>query len=260
MLEIKNLNYGYDEQSTVINGLSVSIESGKLYAIVGSNGSGKSTLCKVIAGVLKKSSGEITLDGKELANSDVAIVFQNPTDQFVRPTVYDDLAFGLENASIPIDEIQSMIYDIANKFNIKSLLDRSVNSLSGGERQRVAIIGNLLLNPKVLILDEATDMLDPITRHDLLVQIEKFAIENNTILIYITHDMELAAALDQIIIVDNGQVIAQEKPDNIFNNEELVVSSRLIRPFSIELGMQLTGSYKYINKYQLREDYEIKPR
>lgn len=257
MLEIKNLNYGYDYDQKVIDDLSLTLKANSFNSILGSNGSGKSTLCKLIAGVVRADSGEITLNGEEIKARDVAIVFQNPIDQFVRPTVYDDLAFGLENINMDVELIHKTINDYATEFNIRHLLDRSVGNLSGGEKQRVAIISNIMLNPKVLIMDEATDMLDPITRIDLIEKLKTHAKAQNMILMYITHDMDLAFSTDNLVILKNGDVIATGSPLSIFNNKQLVEENRLSVPYNVELMKKVCGEYCYTNLLTFKENYEL---
>lgn len=257
MLEIKNLKYGYEVDKDIINSLDLQLKPKSFNSILGSNGSGKTTLVKLMAGILKADSGEVLLDGEELEEKDVAIVFQNPQDQFVRPIVYNDLAFGLENLNMNVEDINRHIKEMAKYFEIEHLLDRSVHSLSGGEMQRVAIVSNVLLNPKVLIMDEATDMLDPITRHRLLVSLTKLARENNVILIYITHDMELAFSTDNIVIMRAGQVIHSATPLATFNNPKVVSENRLVVPYNVQLMKKVCGEYCYTNLQSFKDMYEI---
>ncbi len=257
MLEIKNLNYGYEYEQKIINDLSLTLASNSFNSILGSNGSGKSTLCKLIAKVMEADSGKILLDGVEVEAKDVAIVFQNPIDQFVRPSVYDDLAFGLENLNMQVETIHQSITNFATEFNINHLLDRSVNSLSGGEKQRVAIISNLMLSPKILIMDEATDMLDPITRVDLLEKLKAHAQRQQILLIYITHDMDLAFSTDNLVILKGGSVTATGTPLSIFNNRQLVIENRLRVPYNVELMKKVCGEYCYTNLRTFKENYEL---
>lgn len=257
MLEIKNLKYGYEVDKDIINSLNVQLKPKSFNSILGSNGSGKTTLVKLMAGILKADSGEVLLDGKELEDKDVAIVFQNPQDQFVRPIVYNDLAFGLENLNMSVEDINKKIKEAAKYFEIEHLLDRSVHSLSGGEMQRVAIVSNVLLSPKVLIMDEATDMLDPITRHRLLAALTKLANQKNMILIYITHDMELAFSTDNIVIMKAGQVIHSATPLATFNNTQIVEENRLVVPYNVQLMKKICGEYCYTNLQSFKDMYEI---
>ncbi len=258
MLEIKNLVFGYEYEKNIINELNLKLEAKSFNSILGSNGSGKSTLCKLIAGILKADSGQILLGGEEIKARDVAIVFQNPADQFVRPIVYNDLAFGLENLNINPKNIKEQIDNVAREFEISHLLDRSVHSLSGGEMQRVAIVSSVLLQPRVLIMDEATDMLDQITRHKLLTKLTSYAKENNIILIYITHDMELAFSTDKIIIVKGGIVTNVASPLATFNDQSIVEENRLKVPYNVELMKKICGDYCYTNLDSFKEMYELK--
>ncbi len=260
MLEIKNLCYGYEHDQHIIDNLSLTLQSASFNSILGSNGSGKSTLCKLIAKVMNADSGEVLLNGEPIDAKDVAIVFQNPTDQFVRPNVYDDLAFGLENLNLPVTEIHQTIEQFASEFNISHLLDRPVAALSGGEKQRVAIISNLMLAPKVMIMDEATDMLDPITRIDLITKVRKYARNHQMILIYITHDMELAFGTDNIIIITEGQVSKMGTPLAVFNDQQIVTDNRLSVPYNVQLMKKVCGEYCYTDLIAFKENYEVKTR
>ncbi len=260
MLEIKNLKYGYEFETEIIKDLSLTLKSKSFNSILGSNGSGKSTLVKLIAHIVKADSGEILLDDRPITDRDVAIVFQNPAEQFVRPIVYNDLAFGLENLNMKVSDINDEINRVADEFGIKHLLDRNVHSLSGGEMQRVAIVSSILLKPRVLIMDEATDMLDPITRSRLLNQLTLFADENNIIMIYITHDMELAFSTDNIIILSDGQVTHTGTPLATFNNAKIVADNRLKVPYNVELMKVVCGEYCYTNLDSFKESYEINIR
>ncbi len=258
MLEIKNLKYGYDYDNEIIKDLSLCLKPNSFNSFLGSNGSGKSTLCKLIAHILKADSGQILLDGDPITDRDVAIVFQNPSEQFVRPSVYNDLAFGLENLNTPIDQIDNEIRKIAYDFDISNLLDRNVHSLSGGEMQRVAIVSSILLKPRVLIMDEATDMLDPITRSRLLKKLTSYAKANNMIMIYITHDMELAFSTDNIVIINDGVVDHEGSPLAIFNNKQICQANRLKVPYNVELMKKVCGEYCYTDLDSFKENYEIK--
>ncbi len=260
MLEIRDLKYGYDYEKVIIDIEQLEIKKSSFNCILGSNGSGKSTLCMLIANVLEKDQGTITLDGEKLGGKDVSIVFQNPMDQFVRPTVYDDLAFGLENMNMPVAKIKELITEYADKFNISHLLDRSINNLSGGEKQRVAIISNIMLKPKVLIMDEATDMLDPITRIEMIRLIKEFVIEHQMIIIYITHDMDLAFSTNNLIIIKDGKVDSVGTPLTIFNNDDIVARNRLLVPYSVRLMKRICGEYCYTDIVSFKEMYEIDVR
>lgn len=258
MLEIKGLKYGYDLDKPVIKNLDLKVEANSCNALLGQNGSGKSTLGKILAQIVRPEAGEITLNGKPLTTNSIAIVFQNPDHQFVRPGVFDDLAFGLENINLPIDEIALKINEIAKYFEITHLLERNINDLSGGEKQRVAIVSSLLLNHDVLILDEATDMLDPTTRDMTLKKLFTYCAEQQITLIFITHDMELAFAMDNIILMAEGTVIANAAPNVIFHNRKLVEENRLTIPFSVKIIEEICGDFCFVDLVDFKEQYEFK--
>ena len=167
-LEIKNLSFSYDREHPVIDDVSFKVEKGSFVCVLGHNGSGKSTLAKLIVGLLDKSGGQIFFDDVEIDQKNIkdlqsktALVFQNPDNQFIGATVEDDIAFGLENKQFPHDKMQEEIEKFADSVNMLDYLKKEPTNLSGGQKQRVAIAGALILKPEVLILDEATSMLDP---------------------------------------------------------------------------------------------------
>ena len=164
---VKNLSYSYSADSKAVDDLSLQIEQGSFTSIIGHNGSGKSTLAKLIIGLLKANNGEIFIDGVRLEEKSIneirkkiAIVFQNPDNQFIGSTVEDDVAFGLENRQVPTEEMPGIIQKYASMVGMEDYLKKEPTSLSGGQKQRVAIAGALALSPEILILDEATAMID----------------------------------------------------------------------------------------------------
>jgi energy-coupling factor transport system ATP-binding protein len=168
MIEVKNLNFSYDENSETIDNVSFSVEKGTYTTIIGQNGSGKSTIAKLIAGLLEKKSGSIMIDGLELnlenlnqIRSKIGIVFQNPDNQFIGSTVRDDIAFGLENHCVAQEDMDDIIAANAKRVKMTKYLNQEPTRLSGGQKQRVAIAGVLAMKPEILIFDEATAMLDP---------------------------------------------------------------------------------------------------
>lgn len=257
MLKIENLTYSYD-RNPIIAELNLEIKVNSSNALLGANGSGKSTLGKILAGIIRPDSGKITIDNQPLDENSVAIVFQNPDQQFVRPRVYDDIAFGLENKNMPIIDIESEITAIAKLFEIDHLLRRNVSSLSGGEKQRVAIVSSLILNHRLLILDEATDMLDPITRDMTIKRIIAYSHEHNITLIFITHDMELAFSIENLIIISEGKIVANSHPNSIFHNQQLVIENRLQVPDSVQIIEEVSGEFCFIGVEDFKEKYEFK--
>ena len=184
-LEIKNLCFSYDKVTPVIDDISLSIDKGSFIAILGHNGSGKSTLAMLIVGLLEKNSGEIFFDGEEITKKNIknlqtktALVFQNPDNQFIGATVEDDIAFGLENRQVPHDQMQEEINKFAESVGMLEYLDKEPVNLSGGQKQRVALAGALILRPDILILDEATSMLDPKGKSTVRKVIKKIHKEN----------------------------------------------------------------------------------
>ena len=172
VIEIRNLSFSYDyeeeNKTLVLDDVTLDIERGSYTVIVGHNGSGKSTLAKLMIGLLEKEKGNIYIDGLELnrdtiydIRNKIGVVFQNPDNQFIGATVEDDIAFGLENHLVPNNEMQPIIEEYANKTGMLEFLDKEPTKLSGGQKQRVAIAGVLAMRPEIIILDEATSMLDP---------------------------------------------------------------------------------------------------
>jgi len=243
MINVDHLSFAYEENKNVLKDVSFSIPQGQYVALMGHNGSGKSTLAKLLAGLLEHKVGTITIDGSLLNTASIrdirkklGIVFQNPDNQFIGSTVADDLAFGLENRLVPHAKMQSLIETFAEQVGMKSFLHQEPSSLSGGQKQRVAIAGVLAMQPKVLLLDEATAMLDPLGKkeiRDLILTIRK-TYPSLTILA-ITHDVEEAVLADQILVLNEGRLAFQGLPDTLFRELKLVNTLKLSLPFVYEL-------------------------
>ena len=246
-IEIKNLCFSYNKNEKTLNHLSLNIPEGSYTSIVGHNGSGKSTLAKLIIGLLAPSDGEIYVDGELLNNKSVrnirkkiGLVFQNPDNQFIGATVEDDIAFGLENRRIPTKEMPEIIKTFAERVGMIDYLDKEPSRLSGGQKQRVAIAGALALKPEILILDEATSMLDPKGKHDLRELIQEMKKDNPQLTILsITHDVEEAYLSDEVIVLNQGEIAFQGKPDNAFSNRRVLKSLNLEMPFVLDLKEKL---------------------
>ena len=243
-LEIKNLSFSYDESTCTLNNVSLEVKKGSYVSLLGHNGSGKSTLGKLIVGF---SKGKIIVSGVELTDKTVtqirnkaAIVFQNPDNQFIGITVEDDIAFSLENRNIPKKDMQELVATYASKVGMQDFLSKEPAYLSGGQKQRVAIADALVINPEILILDEATSMLDPKGKKDILELIRKMREENPSLTVLsITHDVEEAYLSDEVIILQKGEVVASGKPKELFSNVELVNKYQLDVPFEIKLRQKL---------------------
>ena len=249
VIEIKNLSFSYDYENNnyALNNFSIDIERGSYTVIVGHNGSGKSTLAKLLIGLLEPKEGSIVIDGEELTSKNIykirnkiGVVFQNPDNQFIGATVEDDIAFGLENHCIPQKEMQAIIEEYANKTGMIKFLDKEPSKLSGGQKQRVAIAGVLAMHPEIIILDEATSMLDPKGKREIKELIKKMRdIVPNITIVSITHDISEAVASDKVIIMNKGQLFAEGTPKDIFSDEEKLNSVGLQLPFTYKLQHEL---------------------
>ena len=246
-IEIKNLSYSYTASSKAVSDLSLQIEQGSFTSIIGHNGSGKSTLAKLIVGLLRPNSGEIFIDGvllEEKSINDirkkVAIVFQNPDNQFIGATVEDDIAFGLENRQIPSKDMPGIINKYATFVKMNDFLKKEPTTLSGGQKQRVAIAGALALQPEILILDEATAMIDAKGKKEIFEVIKTMREENPGLtIISITHEVEEAYLSDRVIVMNKGEVVYEGTPDEVFTNKEVREKYRLLTPFLVSLKEEL---------------------
>ena len=238
-LEVKNLSFAYSEDQVAVNDVSFSVNKGKFIAILGHNGSGKSTLAKLIVGLLEKRSGQIFFDGEEINHKNIqklqsktALVFQNPDNQFVGVTVEDDIAFGLENKCFPHEKMQEEINLFADSVNMLDHLKKEPINLSGGQKQRVALAGALILRPEILILDEATSMLDPKGKSTVRKVIDKIHQENPELtIISITHDVNEALLADQVFIMSKGQLVKNGDPKVILRDRKALLNLKLEAPF-----------------------------
>lgn len=242
IIQIKGLQFSYDRKHEAINNINLNIEKGKWVAVVGPNGSGKSTLAKLLVGLLEADKGTIFIDGLELNQKNIkeirkkiGIVFQNPDNQFVGVTVRHDIAFGLENQLVPQPEIVKLVNEYAELVGMKDYLDKEPHQLSGGEKQRVAIAGALAMNQEIMIFDEATSMLDPEGKKDITNFIIELNEEFEKTLITITHDLEFARKADYIIVINEGSIMMEGIPEEIFSQSEILKSIDLDIPFSLRL-------------------------
>lgn len=246
-IEIKNLCFSYNNGEPVLNHVSLSIEQGSYTSIIGHNGSGKSTIAKLIIGLLAPSDGEIYVDGDLLTNKSVrqirkkiGLVFQNPDNQFIGATVEDDIAFGLENRQIAHKEMPAIVQRFAERVGMEGFLQKEPSNLSGGQKQRVAIAGALALNPEILILDEATSMLDPKGKSDIKELIMEMKKENpNLTIISITHDVEEAYLSDEVVVLSQGEIAFKGKPEEVFSKRDVLKTLHLEMPFILDLKERL---------------------
>ncbi len=245
MIEVKDLCYSYDKSDKqadrALNNINLTIYDNEWLAILGHNGSGKSTLSKLLVGLLEGPiKGTISYDGILLNEENikqirqkVGIVFQNPDNQFVGVNVKYDVAFGLENRNTPRPLMHELVEKWTKEVGMYDYLDREPNTLSGGQKQRVAIAGILALNCDVIILDEATSMLDPEGVIDITNLIVTLKNTYHKTIITITHDLDIAKLADRVIVLKEGSIIGEGKPDEIFKQRELLQSSNLDMPFRL---------------------------
>ena len=263
---VKNLHYSYYASKTALHGLDLQIEQGSFVSIVGHNGSGKSTLAKALIGLVRPSEGEIYIDGVRLEDKTinqirqkVGVVFQNPDNQFIGATVEDDIAFGLENRQIPTEEMPGIISQYASYVKMDEFLKKEPTSLSGGQKQRVAIAGVLALKPEILILDEATSMIDASGKKEIFDVIKSMREDNpNLTILSITHEVEEAYLSDRVVVLEEGRVVADGKPFEIFSNRELREKYQLTAPFMVSLKETLLDNgydVKKLNNVEEVIDY-----
>lgn len=245
-IEIQNISFAYNNEPAVKH-VSLKVHEGQYVSIVGHNGSGKSTLARLIIGLLAPNEGKIIIDGEELTNKSVrnirqkvALVFQNPDNQFIGATVEDDIAFGLENRRVPREKMQEIIKNYAKRVGMDEFLDKEPSRLSGGQKQRVAIAGALALEPEIIIFDEATSMLDPKGKSDIKGLIEEMRKYNpNLTILSITHDVEEAFLSDEVIVMSQGEIAFKGKPQEVFSNRQALESLHLGMPFTLDLKVRL---------------------
>lgn len=247
VIVFKNVSFQYQsDASFTLKDVSFNIPKGQWTSIVGHNGSGKSTIAKLMIGIENVKSGEIfynnqtiTDDNFEKLRKDIGIVFQNPDNQFVGSIVKYDVAFGLENHAVPHDEMHRRVSEALKQVDMLERADYEPNALSGGQKQRVAIASVLALNPSVIILDEATSMLDPDARQNLLDLVRIVKSEHNITIISITHDLSEAMEANHVIVMNKGTVYKEGTAIEIFDHAEELTTIGLDLPFPIKINQML---------------------
>ena len=242
---IKDLNFSYKNKQ-IFQKLNLTIKQGSFTTIIGPNGAGKSTLVKLLTGILKTYS-YVNIDGKILCHDNIkeirkiiGVVFENPDDQFVAETVMDDIAFSLENMKLPKKEIRKRIKNVANYLNIENILEREPHSLSGGEKQLVALASALVIEPKILILDEALTMIDPIVKNWILNLLKDLHNKTDITIINVTHDVEESLYGDDIVVIHNGKIVLNGTKKDVLKEEKMFTKLGLQLPFMADLSIKLS--------------------
>lgn len=273
ILSLQNITFTYDleqpEVKNAVEDVSFSVEQGEWIAIVGHNGSGKSTIAKIMNGLLFPQEGTVEIFGMPMneenlwsIRSQLGMVFQNPDNQFVGATVQDDVAFALENNGVPYEDMVSRVEQALEQVKMSGFMNHEPQHLSGGQKQRVAIAGALALRPKLLILDEATSMLDPQGRQEVLDTVRTLREETGLTVLSITHDLEEAILADRLLFMNQGEKFAEGKPSEIFALGEQLIALGLDLPFSMKMvhllmqeGVSLEGTH--MSERELVEDLWI---
>ncbi|HGK7085264.1 TPA: energy-coupling factor ABC transporter ATP-binding protein [Streptococcus agalactiae] len=267
IITVNNLFFKYDSNQThyQLENVSFHVKQGEWLSIIGHNGSGKSTTVRLIDGLLEAESGQIIIDGQELTEDNVwelrhkiGMVFQNPDNQFVGATVEDDVAFGLENKGIPLKDMKERVDQALDLVGMSEFKMREPARLSGGQKQRVAIAGAVAMRPQVIILDEATSMLDPEGRLELIRTIRAIRQKYNLTVISITHDLDEVALSDRVIVMKNGKVESTSTPKALFGRGNRLISLGLDVPFTSRLMAELTANgldigTEYLTEKELEE-------
>ena len=256
MLRTENLTYSYpaseeNEQPTLaLDGVTLAIERGSFTVILGHNGSGKSTLAKTFNAVLLPSGGRVYVDGMDTTDEKllleirrrVGMVFQNPDNQIVANVVEEDVAFAPENLGVPSDEIRKRVDDALEAVGMTQYVKHAPHLLSGGQKQRIAIAGVLAMKPECIVLDEATAMLDPIGRSEVISTIERLNRDEGITVVLITHHMNEAEHADRVIVMNEGRVAMDGAPREVFAQVEKLKSIGLTVPDTVELLYELRGA------------------
>ncbi len=243
MLSIENVSFNYESGSNALENVSLTIKDGEFLCIVGHNGSGKSTLAKMLNGLLLPTEGKVVVEGMDTADDDklldihrlVGIVFQNPDNQIVTTVVREDVAFGPENLGIPTEEMIVRVDEALRSVGMESYAESAPHMLSGGQKQRIAIAGMLAMEPKVLVLDEATAMLDPSGRRDILNIVKELHDKKGITVVMITQYMEEAIPAERVIVMNGGHIEMEGTPKEIFERGDELRTIGLDVPAAVEL-------------------------
>lgn len=274
IIKTEDLTFTYfdgdiDEMKTTeipaVKSVSLAVKKGEYISVLGHNGSGKSTLAKLLNLILIPTSGKIYIDGKDVSDAElsedevfevrkkVGMVFQNPDNQIVATVVEEDVAFGAENLGLPREEIRRRVVNALNVVGMQDYARHAPHKLSGGQKQRIAIAGVIAMRPEVIIFDESTAMLDPIGRKSVMDIMEKLNKEENITVINITHYMEEAARADRVIVINDGEMILDGTPKEVFSKVQLLHDIGLESPQSTELVQLLSKAGLNVDVYAIGE-------
>ncbi|MBR0142077.1 MAG: energy-coupling factor transporter ATPase [Ruminococcus sp.] len=252
IIEIKNLHFSYKDESgnssaKVLKGINLNIKEGEFVAVLGHNGSGKSTLAKHINAILIPTEGKVTVNGIDTADESkifelrqcAGMVFQNPDNQIVSSVVEEDVAFALENLGVPYEEMRKRVDNALKAVNMYEYRLHSPSQLSGGQKQRIAIAGIIAMQPKCIILDEPTAMLDPQGRKEVMSTIKRMNREQGITIVLITHYMDEAAQCDRVVVMDKGNIVLDNTPKGVFSHVQELKDIGLDVPQVTELAWEL---------------------
>ena len=278
MIELKNVSFKYElQEEKTIKNLDLYVKQGEFVGIIGKNGSGKTTLCNIIRGIIPdfvqgEITGNIIIDNKDINDIErgemaelVGFVFQNPFSQIsgIKRTVFEEIAYGLENLGVPREEIRQRVTDVIKLLKIEDLQDKNPNELSGGQSQRVAIASIIVMNPKVLIFDEPTSQLDPLGTEEIFDILKLLKSQNKTIIL-VEHKIDLIAEYaDRVVVMDDGEIIFNGETHEVLSNDKIEqhnVSMPIVSKLAYKLNDEKQGFFKNIPitldecKKELEED------
>lgn len=264
MIELKNVSFKYElQEEKTIKNLDLYVKQGEFVGIIGKNGSGKTTLCNIIRGIIPdfvqgEITGNIIIDNKDINDIErgemaelVGFVFQNPFSQIsgIKKTVFEEIAYGLENLGVPREEIRQRVTDVIKLLKIEDLQDKNPNELSGGQSQRVAIASIIVMNPKVLIFDEPTSQLDPLGTEEIFDILKLLKSQNKTIIL-VEHKIDLIAEYaDRVVVMDDGEIIFNGETHEVLSNDKIEqhnVSMPIVSKLAYKLNEEKPGFFKNI--------------
>lgn len=264
MIELKNVSFKYElQEEKTIKNLDLHVQQGEFVGIIGKNGSGKTTLCNIIRGIIPdfvqgEITGDIIIDNKNINDIEraemaelVGFVFQNPFSQIsgIKKTVFEEIAYGLENLGVPREEIRQRVTDVIKLLKIEDLQDKNPNELSGGQSQRVAIASIIVMNPKVLIFDEPTSQLDPLGTEEIFDILKLLKSQNKTIIL-VEHKIDLIAEYaDRVVVMDDGEIIFNGETHEVLSNDKIEqhnVSMPIVSKLAYKLNEEKPGFFKNI--------------